>query len=88
VELVYILTLRWSVVVALAKATWRYYTRVQQMVASPHPPPVGLAARWTRGLDSEDYILSRGLTWCQGYQSLGDIYREAQEHLRAGISSS
>jgi hypothetical protein len=28
VEILYILTLRWSVVVALAKATWRYYTRV------------------------------------------------------------
>jgi hypothetical protein len=28
VEALYVLTLRWPVEVALAKATWRYYTRV------------------------------------------------------------
>jgi hypothetical protein len=47
-----------------------------------------MAARWTRGVDRGDFILSRGLTWCQSYQSTGDIYREALDHLRAGISSS
>jgi hypothetical protein len=88
VELVYILTLRWPVVVALAKATWRYYRRIQEMVAAPHPPPIGMAAKWTRGIDSPDYTLSRGLAWCSTYDSLAAIYREAADHLRAGISSS
>jgi hypothetical protein len=47
-----------------------------------------MAATWTRGVDKEDYILTRGLTWCQSYQSTGDIYREALDHIRPGISSS
>jgi hypothetical protein len=88
VEIIYILTLRWPVVVALAKATWRYYRRLQDIVAAPHPPPIGCVARWTRGLDFGDQVLSRGLAWCERYGSLQAIYREAAEHLRAGIRSS
>ena len=48
-EVVYILTLRWPVVVALAKATWRYYTHIQRLVAAPNPPPIAVMARWSRG---------------------------------------
>jgi hypothetical protein len=77
VELIYILTLRWPVVVALAKATWRYYRRIQGMVAAPYPPPIGLAARWTRGIETGGYTLSKGLTWCERYESITAIYREA-----------
>lgn len=45
-ELVYILTLRWPLAVALAKATWRYYRRVRDMATSEDPSPLGMAARW------------------------------------------
>ena len=47
-ELVYILTLRWPLAVALSKATWRYYRRVRDMAASGDPGPLGVTARWAQ----------------------------------------
>lgn len=45
-EIVYILTLRWPLAVAIAKAIWRYYRRVREMTTSEDPCPLGIAARW------------------------------------------
>lgn len=42
----YAATMRFPLEVLLAKASWRYYTRVESLASSQDPPPVGLLAQW------------------------------------------
>ena len=87
-ELVYILTLRWPLAVALAKATWRYYRRVRDMATSEDPSPLGMAARWAQAQDVGGYVLQRGLEWMGQYGSIQEIYQQARAQQRAAIRES
>ena len=45
-ELLYILAMRHPLEVPIAKAVWRYFTRMHSL-RDKHPcPPVGMVARW------------------------------------------
>jgi len=56
-EVLYILSLRWPVSLALAKATWRYYDRVRRLLGEGKQAPIVQLARWARIQDPGVYTL-------------------------------
>lgn len=47
-EVVYVVAMRFPVEVLMAKAIWRYFSRVRELAGGSDCPPVGLVVRWLR----------------------------------------
>ena len=87
-EVIYILTLRWPLEVALGKATWRYFQRVQQLMGAGEETPVAIVATWAVRQDTDSYTLQQGLQWSRAYRSASALYDEARGLLYSGIQES
>ena len=84
-EVIYILTLRWPLEVALGKASWRYYQRLGQLMGTGEEIPVATVATWALRQDTDSYTLQQGLMWSRGYRTATAFYDEARGLLYRGI---
>lgn len=92
--ILYIVACRWPIEVLLAKASWRYYHRVNSLMgtsssSSPTSPmPIATISRWTLAQAPGTYPLQRGLAMASSIPSAPAIYAAWLTTLRADLATS
>jgi hypothetical protein len=75
VELLYVATLRWPLEVVLLKAAWRYFNRVQELIAREPATPIAVAAKWARNQGGTELGIAHGLALLDQIEEVGAIYK-------------
>lgn len=84
----YVLTAHWPVEVELAKAVWRYYTRVIDLIRKKPYTPVAVAAKWARCQEGGSYTLAEGLRFATTAGTVQQLYTAWARTIVRGLRES